>query len=516
MTSGMSKLAAAALVVMAGFLASRLLGLVRNMVILSQFGTGREFEAFVAAITVPDLVFQVLAGGAVGSAFIPVFKTYVARQSTDDGWRLARAAMTMAAAITAPVALVLALLARPVTDLLVPGFDAESKALTADLMRIMMISPVLFAVSGFATSVLNSFQRFALAAMAPVAYNLSIIAGAMLLRTLGIEGVAIGVSIGALLHFLVQVPGLIGQGMRLRPSFDLGHPGLREIGRLMAPRMIGLGLVQINLLVNVILASLLIPGSIGYLNVAWVLIMSPLVLSMAISTAVFPTLAEESALEHRESVRDVFLLALRMILFLTVPASVGLIVLSEPIIRLFFERGQFTTLSTIMTSGALVFYSLGLAGHASVEIIDRVFYAVHDTRTPVTVAVGAFLLNIILSLVLMQTVLNYRGLALAHSLAALTEATVLLWLIARRLGGLDLSALRAGAARILAASVAMGVLIGPLPRLLSAVLQMPALEEQVLVLLLLSLVGAGVYFIVSAVLRSEDLNLLVRLVRGRA
>jgi putative peptidoglycan lipid II flippase len=511
----MNKLAIASLVVMTGFVVSRLLGLVRNMVILSQFGTGREFEAYVAAVTVPDIIFQVLAGGAVGSAFIPVFKTYIARDSVDDGWRLARTAMTVAVAITIPVAFVIALIARPLTDVLVPGFDAELKNETARLMRIMLVSPVLFAVSGFATSVLNSFQRFALTALAPVAYNLSIILGAVLLRPLGIEGVAIGVAAGALLHLLVQVPGLRAQGMLLRPAFQIHHPGLREIGRLMGPRMLGLGVVQVNLLVNVLLASLLISGSIGYLNVAWTLIMSPLVLAMAVSTAVFPTLAEESALEHTESVRDLFLVALRMILFLTIPASVGLMVLAEPVIRLFFERGEFTALSTTMTAGALVFYSVGLAGHASVEIVDRVFYAVHDTRTPVTVAVGAFLLNIVLSLSLMNTDLNYRGLALAHSLAALTEAVLLLWLLARRVGGLPMSMLWGGLARTVIASAAMALAIGPLPGLLFRGAQASG-QIQAASLIGTCTFGALVYFGVSAVLKSEDLGSLVSLVRGRA
>lgn len=516
MTTGINKLALASLVVMAGFLVSRLLGLVRNMVILNQFGTGREFEAYVAAVTVPDIIFQVLAGGAVGSAFIPVFKTYMARDGVEDGWRLARTAMTVAVAITIPVALVMGAVARPLTDIIVPGFDAELKQETATLMRIMLVSPVLFAVSGFATSVLNSFQRFALTALAPVAYNLSIIAGAVLLRPFGIEGVAMGVAVGALLHLLVQVPGLRAQGMLLRPALQLSHPGLREVARLMAPRMLGLGVVQINLLVNVILASLLVSGSIGYLNVAWTLIMSPLVLAMAVSTAVFPTLAEESALEHRDSVRSVFLLALRMILFLTIPASVGLTVLAEPVIRLFFERGEFTSLSTTMTAGALTFYAIGLAGHASVEIVDRVFYAVHDTRTPVTVAVGAFLLNIVLSLVLMNTELNYRGLALAHSLAALTEAVILLWLLGRRVGGLPLSTLWGGVGRIAVASAAMALTISVLPLWLGSVIPPASNAAQAFSLLILAALGALVYFGVSALLKSDDLASLARLMRGRA
>jgi len=164
MSAPTRKLAVASLIVMAGFMASRVLGLVRNVVIAQQFGAGREYEAFIVALTVPDLVFQVLAGGAVGSAFIPVFTSYFTRQQEDEAWRLTSTVMTVAMLATGVVALALALLARPVTELLAPGWDAESKDLTATLMRTMLVSPILFAVSGFATSVLNSFQRFALTA----------------------------------------------------------------------------------------------------------------------------------------------------------------------------------------------------------------------------------------------------------------------------------------------------------------------------------------------------------------
>ena len=216
------KLAAASLVVMAGFVASRLLGLVRNVVVAQQFGTGREYEAFIAALTIPDLVFQVLAGGAVGSAFIPVFKAYFARDDDDGAWRLTSPVMSLAMVVTIPTSLILALL-RPAARRswwCRPGTPA-SKDLTATLMQTMLITPAVFAVSGFATSVLNSFQRFLLAALAPIMYNASIIASALLFRPLGIEGVAIGVAVGSVLHLLIQVPGLIAVGMRFRFGLSL-------------------------------------------------------------------------------------------------------------------------------------------------------------------------------------------------------------------------------------------------------------------------------------------------------
>lgn len=522
MAESVRRLAAASLVVMAGFVASRLLGLVRNMAILSQFGAGREYEAFLAAIAVPDLVFQVLAGGAVGSAFIPVFKSYFARGDTADGWRLTSSAMTIAWLVTLPVAGLLALFAQPLVDLLiVPGWDAESKALTAGLMRLMLLSPVIFAVSGFATSVLNSFQRFAWAALAPVFYNLAIIAAALVARPLGvgIEGVAVGVTIGSALHLGIQIPSLWRVGFRYRPLVDLRLAGVREVGRLMVPRMIGLGVVQINQLVNVVLASFLVVGSLGFLNVAWLLIMSPLVLSMSVSTAVFPTLAAESALERRAEVERLFQLAFRLILFLTVPASVGLIVLAEPIVRLLFERGQFGPESTAQTAFALRLYALGLIGHATAEIVDRVFYAFHDTWTPVRVALATIALNLALSLTLMSTPLNYGGLALANTLASLIEGGALLWLVGRRLGGERggpaLTNLTGWLVRILFASIGMGLAVSGLARLLLH--QIPLAPTVLYGLALLGCIGAGagVYLALARALRLDEPESLWSLLRRR-
>ncbi|MCC6174709.1 MAG: murein biosynthesis integral membrane protein MurJ [Chloroflexi bacterium] len=510
------KLAVASLVVMAGFVASRLLGLVRNIVLVQQFGTGRDYEAFLAALIVPDLVFQVLAGGAVGSAFIPVFKGYFARDDDEGAWRLVSHLMTLAVLATGVVALVMVIFARQLADVVVPGWDPASKDLTATLMRTMLLSPVIFAVSGFATSVLNSFQRFALAALAPIMYNASIIAAALLLRPLGIEGVAVGVVVGAALHLLIQVPGLVTHGMRFHLGVDLRHPGVRQVLRLMGPRMLGLGIVQINQLVNVVLASYLIVGSLGYLNVAWLMTMTPLVLAMAISTAVFPTLAEESALDRPEAVREVFLLSLRSILFLTVPMAIGLMTLGEPLIRLLFERGEFTAESSRMTAHALTFYAIGLSGHATVEIVDRVYYALHDTWTPVRAAGIAFALNLGLGLVLMSTPLNYAGLALANALAALSEATVLMLLMRRRLVGLDLMPVVRSLSRTVVAAILMGLTIATLPHVIQSRLVLPGPFELGAVVLLVALTGGLVYLLLAFLLQSEEIRVFLRLARLRS
>lgn len=503
---------------MAGFVGSRMLGLVRTMAISSQFGTSREYEAYLAAIRVSDTLFQVLAGGAVASAFIPVFAGYLARKEMDEAWRMASSLITIAAVVMIPVSLVLMIFAPQVMAIITPGWrgDEANQQLAANLARILLFSPVLFAVSTFVASILNSFNRFLLASLAPMMYNLSIIAGALLLsERFGVYGLAIGAAVGALLHLLVQIPGLIQLKMSFRPALDLAHEGVREVGRLMVPRTLGLGVVQINFLVNVVLASRLQEGSLAYLDYAWMLTMLPLgVFAMAISTAVFPTLAEQSALDQMDALRRTLLTSLRLILYLTLPASVGLIVLGEPIVRLLLQHGGFSPAATSATAYALGFFALGLAGQAAVEIVDRVFYALHDTRTPVAVAFGAFLVNVVLSLVLMNF-LSFGGLALANAVAGLVEGGALLLLLGRRLEGLRLAAMGFPVAVFGLLALAQGAVAAAVASYLSAILDLGGIAGQLAQVALSVGAGALVYGGLSFAMKSQELMMVLGVLRRR-
>jgi putative peptidoglycan lipid II flippase len=266
----------AALIVMGGFVASKLLGLIRNIVISYQYGATREYEQFLAAISVPDTVFQVLAGGTVSAAFIPVFTAYLSAGRGSAAWRLMSGLTNLALLGIGSIALILALAAPALASLLVPGWSQVEQQEVARLARIMMISPVIFAISALATSALNGAKRFALATAAPLMYNLALIAGAIFLRPWGAEGLAYAAVVGASLHLAVQVPGLLRLGARYTPTLALDLAGTREVIRLMVPRVFTLGVSQLNLLVNVALASLSVPGSVAYLSYAWLILMVPL------------------------------------------------------------------------------------------------------------------------------------------------------------------------------------------------------------------------------------------------
>jgi len=469
-----AQIAQAAGLVMALFVVSRVLGLLREMIISYQFGTGGDLDAYLAAFRLPDILFQIVAGGALASAFIPTFTTLLARQDDKGAWRLASAIINLVLILTSSFAILAALLAPwLVSSIIAPGFDAQRQALTVDLMRVMLITPVVFGVSGVFMGILNAQQHFLLPALAPMLYNLGIILGALFLApSMGVGGLAVGVVGGALGHLLIQIPGLVRYGLRYTPTLGLQLASVREVGRLMLPRVVGLAAVQVNFLVNTVLASGLVPGSLTAINFAWLLMLLPQgVFAQSVATAAFPTFSTQAAKGQIAEMRSTLAATLRAILYLALPAAVGLAVLRKPLVQLIFQRGAFTATSTEMVAWALAFFALGLPAHAVVEIVVRAFYALHDTKTPVMIGIGAMVLNVILSLTFIAVFraldwMPHGGLALSNSLAATTEMAVLLGIIRQRVGGLEGRRMLASLARIGLASLLMGAVAGALAWLL--------------------------------------------------
>ncbi|OAI42159.1 hypothetical protein AYO38_03175 [bacterium SCGC AG-212-C10] len=431
-------LALAAAIVAIGFAGSRLLGILRTVAIARAFGSSPELDAYWVAFRVPDLIFQVLAGATLGSAFIPVFIRLYRRESEARAWQLANTVLTMVAAATAALCVLGFLLAPVLVPMLAPGLgddigrhdELTDKAVS--LTRFMLLSPMLFAISGMVTGILNARQRFLLPALAPILYNLAIIFGALVLAgPFGVEGLAAGVVLGAALHLAVQIPGLVRERMPYRPSFDWQDAAVREVGRLMGPRVIGLAAAQVNFLITTIFASRIGSGAIANLNYAFLVAQLPLaIFGMTISTAVFPTLAENMADDALEQMRRTISRALRAIMFLTIPATLGLVMLREPVTVTLLQRGEFSSLDAAVTASALGWYCLGIIPQAGIEIHSRAFYARGDTRTPVLLAVAAVLLNLVLSAALWSR-FEMEGLAFAVSASSWLEWGVLYVLYVR-------------------------------------------------------------------------------------
>lgn len=513
-SSSEAQIVRAAGTVMAATVLARLLGLARQMIVGQLFGTTIAMDAFAAANVVTETLYLVVAGGALASAFIPVFTGLLAREDRSDAWRLASQLANLIFLLIAILSLLTALLAAPlVSRLLAPQMAAEGQVLTAELLRIMLLATVIFSVSGLLMGILNAHQHFLLPAAAPIFYNLGIIGGTLLLApSLGIHGVAIGVVAGAAMHLAVQVPGLRGREASYAFSLGLQNPAVRQVIRLMGPRVLGLAVTRVNFWVNTNLASAFGEGAVSALDYAMRIMLLPLgVAAQAVGIAAFPTFSELVARGDFPEVRRTLASTLRGVLYLALPATVGLLVLRVPIIRLLFERGEFTSQSTLSVAWAVAFYAVGLLGHAGLEIVVRAFYALHDTKTPVGVGSAAMILNVVLSIVLSRLFdaagwVPHGGLALANSLATIVEALWLLWLLRGRLGGIEGRWLLDGLLKSGLASTGMGM------ALWAWLLLWPHASA-------LWLAGAGVgmgalvYGLLTGLLQMDELRLLRRLLK---
>ncbi|MHB8625324.1 MAG: murein biosynthesis integral membrane protein MurJ [Aggregatilineales bacterium] len=476
----LSQIARAAGVVMISFVLTGVLGIVRQAVVGARFGLSPDMDAYNAANRVSETLFTLVSGGALGSAFIPVFSRFLRRDDAPGAWRLASVTATVIGLAGTALAIIVVLLAVPiVANFLVPEATLAQQALTVHLLRPMLVTVVIFGLSGLSMAILNAHQRFLAAALAPSLYNVGLIIGAAFLAPLfGIDGLAYGTVLGAALHLVVQLPTLLrlpGARQRLRPQVAVQAEGVGEVFRLMAPRVFGLGMVQVNFWVNTALVSGMVAGSLTALTNAFALLFTVLgVLGQSVGTAVFPTLAALNAGADVENFRRVLASALRSVLFMSLPATVGLIVLAEPLIAAIYGRGAWTPTATEATAWALRFYAIGLVGFALQEVLARAFYALHDTQTPVLIAVIGVILNVGLSLALIRVVQGgdaaqgpFGGLALANALATIAESVALWLLIRRTIGGIEDRAVLNTAARTAIAALAMGAVVYGLARVLA-------------------------------------------------
>jgi putative peptidoglycan lipid II flippase len=408
-----------------------------------------------------------------------------------------------------------------VRSVIAPGFiSAEQQALTVSLLRVMLLTPMVFGVSGLVMGMLNAHQHFLMPALAPAFYSGGMIFGLLVWSPqIGVHGVAWGNVLGAVLHLGVQLPALWKQSPRLTLRLSVKDPDVREVGRLMAPRLLGAAAVEVNFLVNTILASAQPEGSLTAVNQALTIMLMPqMLIAQALAIAAFPTFSAQVALEKWEALRITLARALRGVLYLALPASVGLILLRRPIVSMLFEGGAFSDASTELVACALLWYGLGLTGHALLEVVVRAFYAMRDTRTPVAVGIGAMGLNVGFSLVFAEAFARagwppHGGLALANSLATGLEVSVLLVLIRRRVGGLEIAQIRRGLGITLAGCA---LLAGGLAAWLNAAAQTPAWMVGGVGVI----GGALAYFAVTRLLGAPEARLapslvLERLRRGR-
>jgi len=455
-------IAKAAGVVGGATLLSRVFGFVRDMVIAQFFGAGLATDAFFVAFRIPNLLRRLVGEGALTASFIPIYTEYINQRSKEECRELVNASFSILAVLLILLTGLGIVFSPWIVKAIAYGFSQEPEKfrLTVTLNRMMFPYIFFIGLVAWVMGILNSWKHFAAPALAPVFLNISIIFCVFILSgRLGepVFSLAIGVILGGVAQLLFQLPFMQRVGIIPRFFFSLSHPGVRRIGILMAPSVLGLAVTQLNVLVSTFLASYLPEGSVSYLYYADRLLEFPMgIFAIAIATAVLPTLSEYSAKKDMQGLKETLSFSLRLVFFVTLPAMVGLIVLRLPILNLLFQRGAFTAHSTQMTAQALFYYALGLVGFAGVRIIVPAFYSLQDTKTPVKVAFLALLANASLGAILMVP-LQHAGLALATSLAAGLNFTLLVILMRRKLGRMGADKIIHSFCKSLGASILMGV-----------------------------------------------------------
>jgi putative peptidoglycan lipid II flippase len=511
-TAGRS-LARAGLVVTGAFLVSRLLGWVRLLVLGTTFGATGQLDTFFAAFRIPDLIFQLVAAGALSSALIPVVAGLLATDEESRAWRVASTVANLMLAILLALALVVLVAAPVLIPLVTPGFTPAQQAQTVDLTRIMLASPILLALGSLATSLLNAKGRFAASALAPIVYNLAIIGGALFLApSMGVTGLAVGVVAGSVCHVGIQLAPLRGIGFRWAPRIDLADSSARQALLLMIPRAVGLGASQLTFLVATSLASTLGAGAVSAFSIAFSVFQIPIgVIGIPIGVVMLPSMSRDLA--RGDVTRYVSLVsrALGLIVWVMLPLAGLTMVLRTEIVTVLFGYGRFDAHGIELTAAVLLFLSLALASESLIAILARAFYASRDTLTPVIAAIVAVALNVSLAIALVGR-LELTGIGLAIAVGSWVEVGLLLVVLGRRVGGFAVGGVvRTGSVALVGAIVASAVAwlaIGVLERTVGASPPRPVLLIE---LALASGLAGLAYLGLSRALRIPELGTIVRL-----
>jgi len=503
-------------------MASRVLGLVREQVFAALLGDGHLADAFQIAFRIPNLLRDLFAEGALSAAFVPTYARALVRQGREEAFRLARRIFTILGVIFVVIVLLGILLAGPLVALLAPGFAATPGKVEATILltRVMMPFLPLVSFAALAMGMLNAEEKFGFPAFSPAMFNVATIIWGLLLVLFSVpaEHVALGWAIGTLLggtaQFLIQTPPLRRMGFRFRPEWAPSDPGIRQVARLMGPATVGLAAVQINIFVNSYFASYE-PGAVSWLTYAFRILYLPIgIFGVAAGTIAATGLSRQTAAGDMDGVRTTLRQSLSMLAFLTLPATAGLLVLAEPIVRLLYERGEFVPATTQGTAAALVFYAIGLSAYCGVKVLAPAFYALGSPRVPFLASALAVGTNVLVNVTLHDR-FGFRAVALGTALGSMVNALFLAGAFERRLGGLRGQGIAARWTRMVLAAVVMAPVAWLAARQLSASVGTRGLVAQLITGLVPVLLGIGVYGLASWALRIPEAASLAGVVRRR-
>lgn len=516
--SGTKTVAKAAGLLILAQLASRILGFFRESIMAGYFGKTSATDAYQTAFILPDLIYWLLVGGVLSSAFIPVFSEYIHKDNEEEGWRVVSSVVNIIF-IGLGALVILALIFTPqFIQLQVPGFTAENKSLTIHLTRIILIQPLLLALSGITMGILNSYKIFWPSALGTVLYNACVILFGIILarpdNPQTISGFAVGVVVGALMNFLVQIPALRRVGLRYYPVIDWHHPGVKRIAALAVPIILSYALNQIQVAVNSNLGSHLVAGSITSVWYSYRLFQLPVgIFALAIAVAIFPTLNEHATLKHWKDFVQTSSTAVRMVIFITLPISVGMIVLRFPLIQVLFQHGAFTAEDTVATAIPLLYFAVGISAQSVIQILPRMFYALQDTWTPVILGIISMVANVIFMFLLVKP-LQAGGLAFATSLAAVVNMVLLFYVLRKRLKHIDGRRIFRTSLQTLSASILMGAFISIWAKGLTPYLGSSTMGS-IIILITGTVLGALIFAGAAKVMRMEEFNQTIGMVQKK-
>lgn len=454
----------AAGVLAAATMLSRIMGMVRDMVVSRLFGAGLYTDAFFAAFQIPNMLRRFFAEGALTSAFVPTFSEWYTTKGEEAARELANICFTVLTIVMAAITLLGIVFSPQIVHLMFPGFAENPEKLSVTIMLNRLMFPYIFFVSlvALCMGILNTVRHFFTPAISTVFLNLSMILAALLLHDrfeVPIVALAVGVLLGGLLQLVLQLPVLYRKGFPIRFNFQTGHPAVKKIALLMGPSVFGVGVYYLNITVGSILASLLPEGSVSYLYYAQRLFEFPQgIFTVSVAQAVLPSMSRQAAAGDMDALKESLSYGVRLTLFITIPAAVGLIFCATPIFTLLFMGGAFDYAKAVNCGIALLYYSLGLSFVALVRVLVPAFYALKDTKTPVAIALVTFLMNLIFSLLLMGP-LQHGGLALASSISALGNMLLLLWFLRKKIGPFGGRAIAVAGMKGVVASVPMAVVV---------------------------------------------------------
>lgn len=504
-------------------LCSRILGFVRDVIIANLFGTTKYAQGFVVAFRIPNLLRDLVGEGATNAAFVPVLTQYQISHTKEEFWKLVSNIFNILSIILFCISIVGVFATPVIVRAIAPGFydDPEKFEITVQLTRVMFPYLILIGLTAYFMGVLNSLRHFSIPAYGPAVLNIMMILSALFLSKRLVEPVfalAIGVLAGGFAQCMMNVPVLIRKGMRFKLGIDTKDPAIHKIGKLLGPRAVGACVYQLSIFVDTIMASLAAivgEGGVAALYYANRIIQFPMaIFGISIAQAALPTMSTHAANQDVDKLRNTLSFALRLVFLITIPSSVGILVLAKPIVRTLFERGEFGSYSTDITTASLIFYTFGLFAYAGIKVLVSCFYSMQDTATPVKIASGSLVLNVFLNLILMFP-LKIGGLALATSCAAIFNFSMLLILLRKKMKRIDGRKIIFSFLKIFGASVLMGAVIWFMARNLSTSLIDAKTSQRILKLSIPIFAGILAYIAGCFIFRVEEARDFARWISRR-